>query len=303
MNGLGPLQHLLDDPDVSEIMVVDGEDVYIEDALGVRKCGTLTPHQLSMCLEHISRVSGRRLDLLSPVLDAPLPDGSRACVVIPPIAMRGPSVTIRKFSRRILPLAAFGSEEVTDVVKQLITSRANVVVSGATSSGKTSLLSAATKWFQTAERVVCVEDTHELRCALPHVVHMQTRPANAEGVGEVSLQQLVRASLRMRPDRLIVGEVRGPEVIDMLLALSSGHTGCWSTAHATNALDTAHRLATMVVRGGSQWSMEQALLMVTSSVDAVIHVARTDTRRRRITQIVGVTDGKFHSLYGEPVDA
>ena len=132
---------------------------------------------------------------------------------------------------------------------------------------------------------------------------MQTRPANAEGVGEVSLQQLVRASLRMRPDRLIVGEVRGPEVIDMLLALSSGHTGCWSTAHATNALDTAHRLATMVVRGGSQWSMEQALLMVTSSVDAVIHVARTDTRRRRITQIVGVTDGKFHSLYGEPVDA
>ena len=303
MNGLGPLQQLLDDPDVSEIMVVDGEHVYIEDALGVRKCGTLTPHQLSMCLEHISRVSGRRLDLLSPVLDAPLPDGSRACVVIPPIAMRGASVTIRKFPRRILPLAAFGSEEVTDVVKQLITSRANVVVSGATSSGKTSLLSAATKWFQTTERVVCVEDTHELRCALPHVVHMQTRPANAEGVGEVSLQQLVRASLRMRPDRLIVGEVRGPEVIDMLLALSSGHTGCWSTAHATNALDTTNRLATMVVRGGSQWSMEQALLMVTSSVDAVIHVARTDTRRRRITQIVGVTDGKFHSLYGEPVDA
>lgn len=299
MTGLGPLQHFLDDPDISEIMVINGEQIYVEDAIGVREAGVLTRDQLSVCIEHIIRVSGRRLDLLSPVLDAPLPDGSRACVVIPPIAIRGASISIRKFPQRILPLAAFGSEEATDVVKHLIADRANVVVSGATSSGKTSLVSASTRWFHPHERVVCVEDTHELRCAHPHAVHLQTRPANSEGVGEISLQHLVRASLRMRPDRLLVGEVRGAEVIDMLLALSSGHRGCWSTAHAVSAPETLGRLSSMIVRGSPQWTIDQARMMVCTSIDAVIHVARTGPRKRTITHIVGLKDGTVSSLYGD----
>ncbi len=289
--GLGPLQPLLDDPDISEIMVIDGEHIFVEDALGVRPSGRITREQLSVCIEHIARASGRRLDLLSPILDAPLPDGSRACVVIPPIAVNGISVSIRKFPQRILPLAAFGNDHATNVVKDLIHSRANVVISGATSSGKTSLLSAVTKWFHPAERVVCVEDTHELKCAHPHVVYMQTRASNSEGVGEINLQQLVKASLRMRPDRLLVGEVRGAEVIDMLLALSSGHRGCWSTAHAVSAPDTISRLSSMVVRDSSQWTIDQARLLVESSIDAVIHVHRNGTRKRTISQIVQIMNG------------
>jgi pilus assembly protein CpaF len=223
---------------------------------------------------------------MSPILDARMSDGSRACVVIPPIAVDGPTISIRKFSKRILPLASFGPAAATDIVKQLITTRANIVISGATSSGKTSLLSSASQFFSPHERIVCVEDTSELRFAHSHVVALQTRQPNQEGSGAISMQSLVRTSLRLRPDRLIVGEVRGAEVIDMLLALSSGHRGCWSTVHSSSASETISRLSALVLRDSPQWSSRQSLQIIHSAIDAVIHVERASSHRRRICDII-----------------
>ena len=170
-------------------------------------------------------------------------------------------------------------------------------MAGATSSGKTSLISAISQSFAPTERIVCVEDTAELRFAHPHVVQLQTRPANSEGVGEITLQALVRASLRLRPDRLIVGEVRGGEVVDMLLALSSGHRGCWSTVHATSATETIERLASMVLRDSPQWSHDQAVSTIHSAVGAIVFVQRVSARRRSITEIVRCHESTLHPLY------
>lgn len=295
--GLGALQDYLDNPDVSEVMLLDGEHIWIEDQMGLRHVGSLTPAEASLCVERIVRASGRRLDLLSPVLDTRLTDGSRACVVIPPIAVRGPTISIRKFTRRILPLAAFGPEACTEIIRHLVQQRINVVVSGATSSGKTSLLTSASKSFTTNERIVCVEDTAELRFAHPHVVRLQTRPANAEGDGEVTMQQLVRASLRLRPDRLVVGEVRGAEVIDMLLALSSGHQGSWSTVHATSAAETLNRLSSLILRDSPQWNLTHAQHLIHSAVGAVVHVQRTAGQRRIVTEILHITPDGTVPLY------
>jgi pilus assembly protein CpaF len=296
-HGLGPLQVHIDDPDISEIMVVSGKQVWVEDAIGLRQVGTLTDSEMNISIERIARASGRRLDLLSPILDARLPDGSRACVVILPIAVDGPTLSIRKFSRRILPLASFGPISCTDIVRDLVKQNANVVVAGATSSGKTSLISAVSQSFGQNERIVCVEDTAELRFAHPHVVQLQTRPANSEGRGQVSLQSLVRASLRLRPDRLVVGEVRGAEVVDMLLALSSGHRGCWSTVHANSANETIDRLAAMVLRDSPQWSHDQAVSTIHSAVGAIVFVKRVSARRRSIVEIVRCSESTLTTLY------
>lgn len=289
--GMGPLQQHLDDPDVSEVMVVADGDVWIESAGSLRRAGRIESQHLNLCLERITRVASRRLDLLSPILDCVLPDGSRVCAVIPPVSIVGPTISIRKFARRILPLSAFGSETAVGVLDELVTSRRNVLISGPTSSGKTSLISAISQRFSDHERVVCIEDTAELRFAHPHVVRLQARPPTAEGAGEITLQQLVRTSLRLRPDRLVVGEVRGSEVIDMLLALSSGHTGCWSTIHATSARDTIDRIKALVVRDAAQWRPDVIDHTVGSAIDAVVHMERTRTGQRHVTSILQVEFG------------
>lgn len=297
-SSLGPLQQYIDHPDISEIMVINNGDVWVEDCEGLHMINSLTMSQTQQCLENIVRSAGRRIDLMSPILDARLPDGSRACAVLSPIAVTGPTICIRKFSRRILPLAAFGSSSATDIVRQLVNEKANVVLSGATSSGKTSLLSAASQAFQPTERIVCVEDTAELRFAHPHVVRLQTRPANQEGNGEITMQALVRTSLRLRPDRLVIGEVRGVEVVDMLLALSSGHRGSWSTVHASNAKDALHRLSTLMLRDSAQWSSRHSSRLIHSAIDVVIHVKRISTQRRAISEILQLhQDGSQTYLY------
>ena len=278
-------------------MVISGKHVWVEDAIGLRQVGTLTDIEMNISIERIARASGRRLDLLSPILDARLPDGSRACVVISPIAVGGPTLSIRKFSRRILPLASFGPTACSDIVRDLVKQNTNVVVAGATSSGKTSLISAVSQSFESNERIVCVEDTAELRFANPHIVQLQTRPANSEGHGEMTLQSLVRASLRLRPDRLVVGEVRGAEVVDMLLALTSGHQGCWSTVHANSAIETIDRLAAMVLRDSPQWSHDQAVSTIHSAVGAIVFVKRVSVRRRSIVEIVRCSESTLHTLY------
>ena len=294
---LGALEEHLANPEVSEVMVVDGGQVWLEDINGIHPADVLTHEQVSHCVEQICRASGRRVDLLSPILDAQLSDGSRACVVLAPISIGGTTISIRKFPKRILPLAAFGPPPCTDIVKQLIHDRLNVVVSGATSSGKTSLLSAASSHFHASERLVVVEDTSELRFHNSHVVRLQTRPANAEGVGEISLQQLVRTSLRLRPDRLIVGEVRGAEAIDMLLALTSGHRGSWATVHATSAMNTVQRLATIMIRDSPQWSQRQAYDLASHAVDAIVHIQRQPNGRRSVSEIVRFNNGLPSSVY------
>jgi pilus assembly protein CpaF len=185
-------------------------------------------------------------------------------------------------------------------VRDLVKQNTNVVVAGATSSGKTSLISAVSQSFGPDERIVCVEDTAELRFAHPHVVQLQTRPANSEGRGEISLQSLVRASLRLRPDRLVVGEVRGAEVVDMLLALSSGHRGCWSTVHANSATETIDRLAAMVLRDSPQWSHDQAVSTIHGAVGAIVFVQRVSARRRSIVEILQRDDSTLHTLYRSP---
>ena len=283
---LGPLQEHLDDPDVLEVMVTAGRDIWTESRDGMRRVGTVTPEQLAVCVERIARMAGRRIDVASPVLDARLSDGSRACVVLAPVSVGGTTVNIRKFPRRILPLAAFGPAHVTDRVRGLVANRANVVVSGATSSGKTSLLSAVSAHFHPLDRVVVAEDTHELRMHGTNVVHLQTRAATVEGIGRITLQDLVRTSLRLRPDRLVVGEVRGSEAVDMLLALGTGHRGCWSTVHAASAGDTVARLVAMVVRDAPQWSADHVRDLVTSAIDAVVHVRRGPDGRRGIVDVV-----------------
>lgn len=289
VTGMGPLQRHLDDPDVTEVMVVGGENIWVERGGVIEHAGSIDAPELSLCLERITRTAGRRLDLLSPILDCVLPDGSRVCAVLPPVSVSGPSVSIRKFSRRILPLAAFAGAEVLPIVERLVASRRNVVVSGATSAGKTSLISAISHRFGPTERVVCIEDTAELRFAHEHVVRLQSRPATAEGAGEVTMQDLVRASLRMRPDRLVVGEVRGAEVVDMLIALSSGHSGCWSTIHSTGARDTIDRLRALIVRDSPQWTDSILDHTIASAIDAVVHMERNSLNQRRITTILEVT--------------
>jgi pilus assembly protein CpaF len=295
---VGVLQEHLDNPEITEVMVIDGHQLWLEDAHGIRSAGTLDPEQVSLCIERICRASGRRIDLLSPVLDARLEDGSRACVVLPPISTGGATISIRKFPKRILPLAAFGPTSCTDIVKEIIHDRFNVVISGATSSGKTSLLSAAASHFNGDERLVVVEDTAELRFNNSHVVRLQTRPANSENVGEISLQQLVRTSLRLRPDRLIVGEVRGAEAVDMLLALTSGHRGSWATVHATSAMNTIQRLASITIRDSPQWSLQQATDLIMNAVDVVIHIQRQPNGRRGITEIICLQNGSPMHLFG-----
>ena len=295
--GLEPLRVHLDNPDVTEVMVVHGKHVWIENADGLHHVDDLTDQQTAHCVEYISRVSGRRIDLLSPMLDARLSDGTRACVVIAPISVMGTSINLRKFPHRVLPLAAFGNEECSNVLRLLVAQKKNVVVSGSTSSGKTSLISAISQTFHDDERIICVEDTAELRLVHPHVVHLQTRVSNHEGAGEVSMQQLVRTSLRMRPDRLIVGEVRGAEAIDMVLAMTSGHRGGWSTLHATSASDTLARLAHIIVRDSPHWTREYAQSLAASALDAVVHMVRTPRGRRRVNEII-VRDGEeFQRVY------
>lgn len=284
------VQHLLDDADVVEVMIVNGGEVWVERKSGIVQEGNVRNDDIIHLVEVICRVSGRRVDALSPIMDTRLPDGSRVCVVLPPIALHGISINIRRFPARTLPLAAFGSESVCNEVRQLVTSQVNVVVSGATSTGKTSLISAATEWFSPRERVICVEDTAEIKCKYPHVVHLQTRPANQEKQGEITLHHLVSTSLRMRPDRLLVGEVRGQEVVDMLLALSSGHTGSWTTVHSSSAQDTVSRLVSLLLRHHPQWSRSSAHDLVTTAIGAVVHLERLPNGQRHISDVVVLSD-------------
>ena len=301
INGLGPLQPHLDNPRVKEVMVVGGTDVYIEDQRGLHIAGSITRDDAALIIERVLRRTSRRIDALSPIVDVRLVDGSRVCIVIPPVAVDGPTLSIRKFSQHILDFSHFGDASIIATMTSLVQQRSNVVVAGATSSGKTSLLAAALSHCDAKERIVLIEDTAELPTQHAHLVRLESRPANVEGVGEITLQHLVRTSLRLRPDRLVVGEVRGSEALDMLMALTSGHRGCWSTCHAQSPLDALHRLSALVMRGSPQWTDAVVHRTIASAIDYVVFVERTHDGKRGITFVGQVAMSPDGELSVEPI--
>jgi pilus assembly protein CpaF len=285
--GLGPLEPLLADDEVTEVMVNGPGHAYVE------RAGRLEPVSLALdaagivrLVERVVAPLGLRLDRASPMVDARLPDGSRVHAVIPPLAIDGPCVTIRRFGARAVPLAAFGLDErATALLGWCVEAGWNVLVAGGTSAGKTTLLNALSTAIPEGERIVTIEETAELRLAQTHVVRLEARPANAEGAGAVTVRDLVRTALRMRPDRIVVGEVRGGEALDMLQALNTGHDGSLSTVHANGTLDALARLETLVLLADVGLPLSAVRSQLGAALDAVVFVARRRGGVRRVEAI------------------
>jgi pilus assembly protein CpaF len=288
--GLGALEPLLADPTIDEIMVNGSGRCFVE------RYGVLEPVPLLLDDDGIVRLVDRvlaplglRLDRSSPMVEARLADGSRLHAVIPPLAIDGPCVTIRRFGTRRLGLDAFGADgHACDAMRELIESGVNLLISGGTGSGKTTLLNALTGFIDARDRVVTIEETAELRLARDHVVRLEARPANAEGSGAVSVRDLVRAALRMRPDRLVIGEVRGAEALDLLQALNTGHDGSLSTVHANSPVDALRRLSTLALFGNAGLPHRAVCEQLRSAVDIVVQVGRTAVGAREVVSVVEV---------------
>ena len=291
--GLGALEPLLADPTITEVMINGPGRAYIE-RRGRLESVTLDLDAAAIVhlVERVVAPLGLRLDRSSPMVDARLPDGSRLHAVIPPLAVDGPYVTIRRFGARAVELGEFGlGASAAAFLAWAVGAGWNLLVAGATSAGKTTLLNALSRSIPHAERVVTIEETAELRLAQPHIVRLEARPPNAEGVGGVTVRELVRAALRMRPDRLVVGEVRSGEALDMLQALNTGHDGSMSTIHANGTADALARLETLVLLADSGLPLAAVRAQVISSVDAIVFVARRAGGERRVEGIAEV-DGR-----------
>jgi pilus assembly protein CpaF len=293
--GLGPLEELLADPAVEEVMVNGPATVYVERGGRLERTavGFADEEELRNAIERILAPLGRRVDELSPMVDARLPDGSRVNVVIPPLAIEGPVISIRRFgARRPGPgeLVELGtlSEPQRASLEDAVASRRSVLVSGGTGSGKTTLLNALSSYVGESERVVTIEDAAELRLQRPHVVRLESRPAGVEGRGEVTVRDLLRNALRMRPDRIVIGEVRGPEALDLLTALNTGHDGALSTVHASSPIDALSRLETLAMMAGSGLPHGAVAEQVRRGVDLVVHLERGADGSRRVREIVEV---------------
>jgi len=292
--GLGPLEPLLDDPEVDEIMVSGTAPAWVERTGRLEPTGVAfgSEEELRHTIERILAPLGRRVDEAQPLVDARLPDGSRVNVVVPPLALDGAALTIRRFRRRgFAPedLVAHGtlSAPLLEFLARAVQARANVLVCGGTGSGKTTTLNALSTYIGAAERVVTIEDAAELRLRQPHVVRLEARPANLEGRGEVTIRALVRNALRMRPDRIVVGEVRGAEALDMLTALSTGHDGSLCTVHAGSPAEALRRLETLALMAELGLPHAAVREQVADAIDLVVCQARTGDGGR---QIVGVAE-------------
>jgi pilus assembly protein CpaF len=293
--GYGPIQPFLDDPTVTEVMVNSASDVYIERRGRIERTRArfLNDAHIMRIIHKIVAPIGRRIDESSPMVDARLPDGSRVNAIIPPLSVKGPCVTIRKFSRRPYTtddLVSFGtlSNEIRDFLRACVVGKLNCIISGGTGSGKTTTLNALSGFIPHDERVVTIEDAAELQLQQPHVITLESRPANLEGKGEITIRQLVRNSLRMRPDRIIVGEVRGGEALDMMQALNTGHQGSLGTVHANSTRDMLSRLETMVLMAGTELPSKAIREQISAAIDLVVHQARLRDGTRRIVQVTEV---------------
>lgn len=296
--GLGPLEPLLADPDITEIMVNGPDKVYVEirgkiEATDVKFRDNA--HVMNVINRIVSSV-GRRIDEASPMVDARLADGSRVNAVIPPVSLSGPTITIRKFSKHPLgvsDLIRFSSvsPQMMAFLEACVKSRMNIIVSGGTGSGKTTLLSVLSGFIPENERIVTIEDAAELRLQQRHVITLESRPANIEGAGAITIRDLVRNALRMRPDRIVVGEVRSGETLDMLQAMNTGHDGSLTTAHANSPRDLISRLETMVLMSGMEMPVTAIREQVSSALDLIVHQARMRDGSRKIvsiTEVVGM---------------
>jgi len=301
--GLGPLEGLMHDPTISDILVNHPHEVYIERRGRLEKSDVLFAdgaHLIRIIQRIVSRV-GRRVDEVSPMVDARLPDGSRVNAVIPPLALDGPTLSIRRFGTepmRIDDLIENDSltPEMHEFLASVVEARGSLLISGGTGAGKTTLLNALTAHIPADERLVTIEDSAELKLLHRHVVRMETRPCNTEGSGEITQRALVRNSLRMRPDRIIVGEVRGPEALDMLQAMNTGHEGSLTTIHANDTRDALARLELMVAMSGFELPVPVVRQYIANGIALVAHVSRLkggSRRLMRISEIVGLEDGNF----------
>lgn len=293
--GLGRLQLLLDQPDVTDVLVNGPGEIWVERAGSVQPSGEhIDRAGIDRAIERLVGPLGLRADRAHPIVDARLRDGTRVSVVLRPLAVDGPVMAIRRHRERSVPLDAFAGPEVVDRLLEAIAERANVVVFGSTGSGKTTLLNALCAHVPTAERIITIEDVAELRLPGEHVVRLEARPGSAEGVGRTGIRELVRAALRLRPDRIIVGEVRGAEAVDMVWALSTGHEGSMSTLHARSAADALRRLETMCLLGAEgQLPLDAVREQVRSAVDLLVGVRRAPDGRRRVVELLPVRADRF----------
>ncbi|BCW19911.1 type II secretion system protein E [Arthrobacter sp. NtRootA9] len=293
--GHGPLQRYLDDPSVTEIMVNRADQIYVERSGRLFLTDTKFANEdaLRKVIERIVTRIGRRIDESSPLVDARLADGSRVNAIIPPLAVNGASLTIRKFGREALTvqkLIEFGSlsPEMAELLQACVLARMNIIVSGGTGTGKTTMLNVLSSFIPVTDRIVTIEDAVELQLQQDHVVRLESRPANIEGKGEVSIRDLVRNSLRMRPDRIVVGEVRGGESLDMLQAMNTGHDGSISTVHANSPRDAVARLETLVLMAGMDLPLRAIREQIASAVNLIVHISRLRDGSRRVTHITEV---------------
>lgn len=304
IRGLGLLDTIMSDDSITEVMINGADNIFIEKNGQVVKTDECFESQrrLEDIIQRIVGMAGREVNQSNPIVDTRLPDGSRVNVVLPPISLCGPTVTIRKFSKQpmtIEKLISYGSitREIADKLELLVKAKYNIFICGGTGSGKTTFLNALSNYIPKDERVITIEDSAELQIeGVANLVSLETRNANAAGAGAVTIRDLIKSSLRMRPERIVVGEVRGGEALDMLQAMNTGHDGSLSTGHANSTRDMLSRLETMVLQGANGLPLEAIRQQIASALDIIIHLSRLRDHSRKtmeITEVVGYKDGKI----------
>ncbi len=293
------LEEFFKDETVREVMVNGGCEVWVERNGKLERVDTISEADTRSFIERTLLPLGRRIDITSPVVDARLTDGSRLCAVIPPIAVDGSCVSIRRFSVDRITLNDFADRQVGEILQQLVFDRRNLLISGAASAGKTTLLNSLCDFLAPNERVVTIEDIAELKLAHPHVVRLEARPLSPDGNLEVSTRSLVRTALRLRPDRLIIGEVRGAETLDMLSAMNTGHDGSMSTIHANSARDALRRVESLVMQHATNWSQDVVRDHVAASINAIVHVARHIDGSRFIQQVLLIEQNQLRVVVAD----
>lgn len=304
IRGFGLLDSIIKDDTITEVMINGPDHIFIEQngRLFKLKKKFESQRRLEDIIQRIVGLAGREVNQANPICDTRLPDGSRVNVVLPPIALCGPTLTIRKFSKSpmtIERLIQYGSltQEIADVLEMLVKAKYNIFISGGTGSGKTTFLNALSNYIPKDERVITIEDSAELQITgIENLVSLETRNANASGVGQITIRDLIKSSLRMRPERIVVGEVRGGEALDMLQAMNTGHDGSLSTGHANSTEDMLSRLETMVLQGAAGLPLEAIRQQIASAVDIIIHLSRLRDKSRKtmeITEVLGYENGKI----------
>lgn len=311
IRGFGLLDSIMNDDDITEVMINGKDNIFIEKSGKLQKMNRSfdSEERLEDVIQRIVGLAGREVNRANPICDTRLPDGSRVNVVLPPIALCGPTITIRKFSKSPMTmerLIAYGSitPEIAEVLRYLVVAKYNIFISGGTGSGKTTFLNALSAYIPKNERVITIEDSAELQInGLENLVSLETRNANITGEGEITIRDLIKSSLRMRPERIVVGEVRGGEALDMLQAMNTGHDGSLSTGHANSSQDMLSRLETMVLQGSKNIPLEAIRQQIASAVDIIIHLSRLRDHSRKtmeITEVVGY-DNRKHEIKLNPL--